>query len=173
MWWAWASWSAALLLAFIAAVYHFVLAPFLRDLAWEAIKHEFSLVQHPAVAGKRVVVVVNPVGGAGKARDVARSLVVPILHKSRAVVTLVETPRSCGALELDLVGVDLLVVCAGDGTLHSIINGATGLPRVPIAVVPCGSSNGLATSLGSGSVRLALHSLMKGSAKKCDVLQAE
>lgn len=44
-------------------------------------------------------------------------------------------------------GRDLIIVCGGDGTINEVVNGMAGSP-VPLALLPAGTGNALATALG-------------------------
>lgn len=44
-------------------------------------------------------------------------------------------------------GRDLIIVCGGDGTINEVVNGMAG-SSVPLAVLPAGTGNALATALG-------------------------
>ncbi len=104
--------------------------------------------------------------------DVVESLIVPVLRHHKADVTVVGTRKNCEGLESSFQqkDFDLMVLASGDGTLHQLLN-TIGLPKIPLVLFPCGSSNGLATSLGSSTIRGALQSLTRGSPKWCDALE--
>jgi diacylglycerol kinase family enzyme len=173
--WGWVLWGSALLAVFLAGVYRWIISPFLRDLRFASLRHEFMKPgeRSTVVARRRVAVVVNPAGGDGRARDFSRNVLVPVLRHHQAEVTVLETSQDLNLLDLDQSKVDLIVACCGDGTLAQLVNSRHGLPRVPVCLMPCGSSNGLAWSLGSPDLRSGLASLLNGSPKRCDVLEAE
>lgn len=126
--------------------------------------------------GKRILVVVNPVGGARRSRGWLHNLVLPVLQAHRCVVTTLETTRAGHAAEFitqaDLERFDLLMLISGDGLLNEALNAlvsraaksdpqlmqdpaspayhaalSRALHALPIALLPGGTSNGLVASL--------------------------
>ncbi|CAM4163888.1 Putative lipid kinase [Mycobacterium basiliense] len=104
----------------------------------------------------RAVLIVNPT--ATSITPAARDLVAHAL-KSRLQLTVEHTKHRGHGAELGhaavAAGVDLVVVHGGDGTVSGVVNGMLGRPgsptagRIPaVAVVPGGSANVLARSLG-------------------------
>jgi len=64
-----------------------------------------------------------------------------------------------------------IVSCGGDGTYHEVMNGMMARPdgkRLPIAVVPNGSGNDTAHSVGVVDVETALNTLIRGQVIKTD-----
>ena len=122
--------------------------------------------------GKRVAVLVNPVGGDRLAMRVCSDVVSPLLTKSGCDVTVVNTKHENHASDLGRewatsllqggsVPFDAVIVCSGDGMFCEHVNGFVGtilntcteaadarrlIDQLVFAPVPCGSSNGLATS---------------------------
>lgn len=105
----------------------------------------------------RVLVLLNPRGGRGKALQLFRSHVQPLLVQADVVFTLVLTERRNHARELvraeELGPWDALVVMSGDGLMHEVVNGLMERPdwetaiRTPLCSLPAGSGNALAASL--------------------------
>ncbi|MCV7426749.1 diacylglycerol/lipid kinase family protein [Mycobacterium montefiorense] len=104
----------------------------------------------------RAVLIVNP--AATSTTSAARDLLAHAL-KSRLELTVEHTNHHGHGTELGRAaaedGVDLVVVHGGDGTVSGVVNGMLGRPgatrsgHVPaVAVVPGGSANVLARSLG-------------------------
>ncbi|MDT5348803.1 MAG: hypothetical protein QOH91_2090 [Mycobacterium sp.] len=104
----------------------------------------------------RAVLIVNPT--ATSTTPAARGLLANAL-KSRLELTVEHTTHHGHGTELGHAaaenGVDLVVVHGGDGTISGVVNGLLGRPgtspkeRLPaVAVVPGGSANVLARSLG-------------------------
>ena len=124
---------------------------------------------------RRVRVILNPFADHNRAWRVAAELR-PLIEKNNSV-DWVNTDQPAHAVELARQtgeqGFDLLLVLGGDGTLHEVINGLMLLPqekRPAIGIVPLGSGNDFAQSLGiplnlPEAVRLAL----AGEAKRMDV----
>ncbi len=104
----------------------------------------------------RAVLIVNPT--ATSTTPAARDLLANAL-KSRLELTVEHTSHRGHGSELAQQavadGVDLVVVHGGDGTVSGVVNGLLGHPGLPptgpvpaVAVVPGGSANVLARSLG-------------------------
>jgi len=124
------------------------------------------------MSNKRVLVLVNPVGGNGHAKRICDNIVTPMLRTAKCEVTVTKTTHSNFAKELgetianhlldsDEVQFDAVIVCSGDGMFSETMNGFVGtilnssrtppekrelVHRLAFAPIPCGSSNGLATS---------------------------
>jgi len=109
----------------------------------------------------RVAVLVNPVAGRGRAAAAGRAAIAR-LRQLGAEVRELEGASAAEAREL--VGAaladrpDALVVVGGDGTLAAILDELVGT-EVPVALVPAGTGNDLARSLGlpSGGTESAAH----------------
>lgn len=104
----------------------------------------------------RAVLIVNP--AATSTTSAGRDLLAHAL-KSRLELTVEHTNHRGHGTELGHAaakdGVDLVVVHGGDGTVSGVVNGMLGRPGAPrpehvpaVAVVPGGSANVLARSLG-------------------------
>ncbi|XP_062937291.1 sphingosine kinase 1 isoform X1 [Cynocephalus volans] len=105
----------------------------------------------------RVLVLLNPRSGKGKALQLFRSHVQPLLAEAEVSFTLMLTERQNHARELvraeELGRWDALVVMSGDGLMHEVVNGLMERPdwetaiRKPLCSLPAGSGNALAASL--------------------------
>ncbi|TEA30738.1 hypothetical protein DBR06_SOUSAS4110201 [Sousa chinensis] len=105
----------------------------------------------------RVLVLLNPRGGKGKALQLFRSHVQPLLAQADVSFTLTLTERRNHARELvraeDLRRWDALVVMSGDGLMHEVVNGLMERPdwetaiQKPLCSLPAGSGNALAASV--------------------------
>ncbi len=104
----------------------------------------------------RAVLIVNPT--ATSTTPAGRDLLAHALQ-SRVELDIRHTYHRGHALELGRAaaqdGVDLVIVHGGDGTVHGVVNGLLGPPgrqahghRPAVAVVPGGSANAFARSLG-------------------------
>lgn len=91
----------------------------------------------------RILVIVNPVSGGGRAGTLARGLVRCLGQRGHAVESF-ETARSgearnrAGEVASE---VDRLVVVGGDGTLNEALNGLREPDRIPLAQLPTGTAN--------------------------------
>ncbi|CAI5483535.1 unnamed protein product [Closterium sp. Yama58-4] len=104
-----------------------------------------------------LLVVLNPVGGKGMARDIYKRDVEPLLKAADVKYELIETQRYRHAVDIakDMrVGEYDGVVCVGgDGIPAEVLNGLLARSdwkeaiRTPLGVIPAGSGNGMAKSL--------------------------
>ncbi|WVF69189.1 hypothetical protein IAT40_003964 [Kwoniella sp. CBS 6097] len=125
--------------------------------------------------GKKVLLLVNPVGGKGKAKSIVHNTVVPILQAAGCEVDLRETKHRLHAEEIvrsiDLV-YDVIATASGDGVVYEVINGLAARPdgrkalQTPIAPIPTGSANSLCINLfgikDTFNVPFACLNLIKG-----------
>lgn len=136
------------------------------------------------LAGKSVLVIANPFGGRGEGEQIVRLLLEPALARVGAKVECVVTQAADHGYSLARshagigTSVDCIIVVGGDGMLHAVLNGLacrgdsasfTALRRrLVLALVPAGTSNGLASSRGWREASLAVRELMT-SAEPRDV----
>ena len=133
---------------------------------------------------RRVKMLVNPVGGPGKARQLFESRVRPIFEAAGCKLDLTCTAyRNHGldiAYELDVESYDVLATMSGDGLIHEVLNGlairtdAARALRLPIAPIPAGSGNAMAINLmgvqNGFSLALACLNIIKGTPLVLDLL---
>ncbi|XP_075224819.1 sphingosine kinase 1-like [Lycorma delicatula] len=111
------------------------------------------------VFDNKLLVIINPKSGVGKARDIFQARVVPILTEADINYDLHVTRHSHDARSLvrtqdinqyrsGIVGI------GGDGILFEIINGLleridweVTMERAKLGIIPCGSGNGLAKTI--------------------------
>ncbi len=121
-------------------------------------------------------VLVNPIGGNKQARTVFEQEVLPSLTPSCVVQHCITTHAGHAAevasklVQADCV--DGLLLMGGDGFVHEVLNGIRGredalafLRSVPLCILPCGTGNGLATSLNILSVDDGVRLLLSGANK--------
>lgn len=106
---------------------------------------------------KRVIVLLNPFGGSGKAKHIWTEIVTHIFAAAQYSVQLEETQYAGHAATLAskmvLDNFDMVVCVSGDGLGHEVLNGfgrrqdAIEALRMPLAFVPAGSGNAAARSL--------------------------
>lgn len=128
---------------------------------------------------QRVRVILNPIADHHHAWRIAARLR-PLIEKDNSV-DWVSTDHPAHAVELARQtgeqGFDLLLVLGGDGTVHEVINGLMQLPegkRPAIGIVPLGSGNDFAQSLGIPlDLPEAARRALTGEAKRMDVGQLQ
>ncbi|XP_065360324.1 sphingosine kinase 1 [Calliphora vicina] len=107
---------------------------------------------------KRLLVLLNPKSGSGKARELFNHQVVPILNEAEVAYDLHVTKHSQYASDFvrqkNLSIWSGIVAIGGDGLFHEILNGILKrndwnhvVKNVALGIVPCGSGNGLARSI--------------------------
>ncbi|PVF95594.1 hypothetical protein CPB86DRAFT_863699 [Serendipita vermifera] len=101
-------------------------------------------------SARKLKVLLNPVGGKGKARQIYEREVLPIFEAAHCDVDLTVSERHGHMIEITekmSVDYDAIVILSGDGGVHEVINGLAknSQPqkalRIPIAQMPTGSAN--------------------------------
>ncbi|XP_039183926.1 sphingosine kinase 1 isoform X1 [Crotalus tigris] len=123
----------------------------------------------------QVIVLLNPRSGAGQALNLFTSQVQPMLTEASIGFHKFVTEKHNHAWDLarneDMSKWDAVVIMAGDGLLHEVINGLMERPdwktaiQKPLCILPGGSGNALASSLN--------HYARNAPGSKCDHLQRE
>ena len=131
---------------------------------------------------KRVQVLVNPVGGQGKAVGIFEQHVEPIFVAAQCRVDAVHTTYQGHAADLaekmNLDDHDVVACCSGDGLPHEVFNGlgrrkdaGTALRRMAVVQVPCGSGNAMSWNLfGTANPSLAAVGIVKGVRTSLDLV---
>ncbi|KAJ1976310.1 Sphingosine kinase 1 [Dimargaris verticillata] len=151
--------------------------------------HYWSQVIHAASRGarvedalptRRICVLVNPYGGTNKAVKLFDRWVRPMCVVAKVDVELRSTQHSDYAYEfgqsVDPQAYSAIVTLSGDGLLHQIVNGIMSRMdwqqaiKIPLGIIPGGTSNGLAKSLDIGSVESATLAVIKGRTNPMDVI---
>ena len=103
---------------------------------------------------QKVVVIINPISGAGRRRDVARlraEQAAALVEQRRLNAEVFVTERPGHARELALAacrrGATMFVAWGGDGTVNEV-GAALVSSEASLGIVPSGSGNGLARELG-------------------------
>uniref|UniRef100_A0A7S0Q9S0 DAGKc domain-containing protein n=1 Tax=Coccolithus braarudii TaxID=221442 RepID=A0A7S0Q9S0_9EUKA len=121
---------------------------------------------------------VNPISGNRSGEQDWSAISMALRERGVAVNTIV-TFRSGQARELllgadTLLAYDVLVVIGGDGFLHEVLNAVLlqdfSVPK-PLAIVPSGTGNGTATSLGIRTAVDAATSLLAGTTSALDLME--
>ena len=125
---------------------------------------------------KRVLLIVNPYGGGGHNRGKYTDIVAPLLASHNVDVTPVYTTHGGHAREIarttDLTPYSAIAVMGGDGSMHEVVNGLLSRPdhaMPPLALLPAGTGNALATDLGTLSLEAATMRLIRGHICYMDV----
>lgn len=112
----------------------------------------------PAVSDKKLLILLNPKSGPGKARELFQTKGAPILQEAEVPYDLQVTKYAQFAREFvrtrNVYGWRGIVAVGGDGVLFEVLNGMferldwqQALAEVPLAILPCGSGNGLAKTI--------------------------
>lgn len=107
---------------------------------------------------RKMLVLLNPKSGSGKARESFQQRVAPIFVEAELPFELHVTKRANYAREFvrtrDIYAFRGIVVVGGDGIFYEVINGMLergdwerALEEVSVGIIPCGSGNGLARSI--------------------------
>src|SRR3972149_3234512 len=101
---------------------------------------------------RNAALIYNPAAGRGRRRrerELERAA--QLLDAYGIRVTRIPTTGPGSATELAreevAAGRDLIIACGGDGPINEVVNGMAGSP-VPLAILPAGTGNVLATHLG-------------------------
>ncbi len=112
---------------------------------------------------KKVLIICNPVAGSGTAKKIDRAAALLRSWGCRLDIVLTSKRGDAEALAREVrTREDLLVVAAGgDGTYNEVANGLS-LSRVPMAILPLGTSSVLAHEIGlstriNDAIFLAVH----------------
>ncbi|XP_019628153.1 PREDICTED: sphingosine kinase 2-like [Branchiostoma belcheri] len=105
----------------------------------------------------RLLILINPFGGQGKAQQIFRERVVSMLGEADISFNMVVTERSGHAhdlmRDLDVSEWNGVVVVSGDGLIYEVINGLMDRPdweeaiKMPIGLIPGGTGNALCCSV--------------------------
>lgn len=134
--------------------------------------------------GRRLFVIVNPLGGERRALQVYQQVVQPMLSAAGIALELAKTEYSLHAKlltnELDRSRYQGLVIIGGDGLVHEAVNGLLfrkdwrAIPReFPIGLVPAGTSNAVARSLDLSDPVYAAFCIIKQTTRLFDAVLYE
>lgn len=107
---------------------------------------------------RKVLVLLNPKSGSGKARETFQKTVAPVFVEAEIPFELHVTKHANFAREFvrnrDIYAWRSIVVVGGDGIYFEVINGLferpdweSAIESMPIGIIPCGSGNGLARTI--------------------------
>lgn len=133
---------------------------------------------------RKLKVIINPIGGPGKALQLYKSRVLPILDAAGCTVDSIITTHAFHGQQIAETfsltdKYDAIVCVSGDGMLHEVLNGlakrkdAESALQIPLVPIPAGSGNAVALNLlgVEQGFNLALASLnaIKGKAMPVDI----
>jgi len=122
---------------------------------------------------KKVLYVVNPVAGRGKAAE-CQEAVVQTMTSAGWNVEVRRTERSGQATQIvasEGERFDLVVCCGGDGTYHEMLSGVMQLKKRPdVGYIPAGTTNDFAFSMGLPKDPIqAARAIIEGEPYPCDI----
>lgn len=133
---------------------------------------------------RKLRILINPIGGPGKATQLFKSRILPILEAAGCILdTTVTTHAYHGiqlARELPLEQkFDAIACVSGDGMIHEVLNGlaqrsdAMNALQIPVVPIPAGSGNAIAINLlgvkHGFNLALACLNAVKGNPMPVDV----
>jgi diacylglycerol kinase family enzyme len=140
--------------------------------------HEYAL----RPSQRRLLILINPFAGRKNAQSIYEHVVKPMLALANIdQVTCLTTCYDGHAIELiasceNLLTYTDIVSIGGDGVFHEILNGLLRRPdaedavKIALSVIPTGSGNALAVSLGIANVYSATWNLIKRFIRPMDLL---
>lgn len=143
-------------------------------------KLSLEIDRQPPCQPWKLLVYMNPFSGTKKAPTVLASVVAPMCAAAGIEFELVETTH-CGhaeehASEFDqLDAYNAVVTISGDGLLFEVVNGLMSRPdwetaiKTPLGIIPAGTGNGLAHSIGTPCPVSAMLAIIKGDSRPLDL----
>lgn len=116
--------------------------------------------------------IVNPIAGKGKS-TLTKEFLEQFFVKGLHLLTVKHSDYKRHATELTKNSIkenaDIIVACGGDGTINEVASCLVG-NSIPLGIIPLGSGNGLASSLGiPRNIRQALEIIKNSHVTKIDV----
>ena len=97
------------------------------------------------------ILIANPISGKGHARNIAEQAYAALTesgYQGQLVFTSASGDAMRFAREAVSDGIQSVIACGGDGTLHEVVNGIAMVPDVTLGVLPCGRGNDFAAAVG-------------------------
>lgn len=120
---------------------------------------------------EKALLIINPISGGKLKGDVARKVMQRLRHRGILVdVRYTQYGGHASEIAKDAVNQDysLVIVAGGDGTINEAATALRG-SDLPMAIIPCGSGNGLARHIGlAPDVDKALDVIEKEHIVRCD-----
>eukprot|EP01080_Neovahlkampfia_damariscottae_P003706 gene3706-6595_t len=131
---------------------------------------------------KHLLVFVNPVSGIKKSKEVYEKISV-LFKKVGIKLSTIYTKKRYQAEELikkmDISEYSGIICVSGDGTLNEIVNGLMSrkdsekVIKIPLGIIPCGSGNGLAKSMGFDTPEESALKIIHGNISSIDLFKVE
>ena len=119
------------------------------------------------------ILIANPISGKGKAKDVAEQGYAALTEsgqQGQLMLTSASGDAKRFAHEAVSAGIQFVVACGGDGTLHEVVNGIATVPDVTLGVLPCGRGNDFAAAVGIPlKPEAAIATLLSGTPIRVDL----
>ena len=119
------------------------------------------------------ILIANPISGKGKAKDVAEQGYAALTEsgqQGQLVLTSASGDAKRFAHEAVSTGIQFVIACGGDGTLHEVVNGIATVPDVTLGVLPCGRGNDFAAAVGIPlKPEAAIATLLSGTPIRVDL----
>ena len=119
------------------------------------------------------ILIANPISGKGKAKDVAEQGYAALTEsgqQGQLVLTSASGDAKRFAYEAVSTGIQFVIACGGDGTLHEVANGIATVPDVTLGVLPCGRGNDFAAAVGIPlKPEAAIATLLSGTPIRVDL----
>lgn len=135
-------------------------------------------------ASRKLLILINPFSGSGKSVRIFHEHVEPMLTEAELEFKAITTEYAGHAgemiLSMNLLDVDGIVICSGDGLVYEVINGLMKRPdweaaiNIPLGVIPTGSGNALCLSalFATGEpndVTSAIFGIIRGNLMDLDI----
>jgi diacylglycerol kinase family enzyme len=128
-------------------------------------------------------ILINPISGRRKGKHMFDRILLPMLTDAGIGYTVHVTSHAGEAFKtvasMDLTGIRGICVIGGDGFFSEVINGlysrndsGEGL-KIPLGILPAGSTNCLACSIGMRQPLAAAFAIIRGVTKPLDVLKVD
>ncbi len=121
---------------------------------------------------EKVLLIGNPIAGYGHTESTIREFVQILKERGYRVETYITASAGDALRRAERIeqGVGTLVVAGGDGTLNEVINGLNDPSRIPIVLLPTGTSNVIAKELSLPSKPEAAAAILeKGEVRRIDM----
>ena len=119
------------------------------------------------------ILIANPISGKGKAKDVAEQGYAALTEsgqQGQLMLTSASGDAKRFAYEAVSTGIQFVIACGGDGTLHEVVNGIATVPDVTLGVLPCGRGNDFAAAVGIPlKPEAAIATLLSGTPIRVDL----